>query len=287
MKYLITGANGQLGNDVIDELNKRGYDYLGTDIDNMDITNQDEVEKVILAYNPNVIIHCAAWTAVDLAEKEENIEKVKNINHIGTQNIAKTAKKIDAKMIYISTDYVFEGNGDVPYTPEQKNYNPISVYGKTKLDGELEVSSILEKYYIVRIAWVFGENGNNFVKTMLNLAQKYSELKVVDDQIGAPTYTADLSKLLVDMSETDKYGYYHATNEGGYISWADFAEEIFRQSNYDVKVNRVTTEEYSVSLAKRPLNSRLDKSKLVENGFNLLPNWKDALSRYLSLHNLK
>ena len=281
MRYLITGANGQLGNDVIDELKKRGYDYLGTDIDNMDITNQDEVEKVILAYNPNVIIHCAAWTAVDLAEKEENIEKVKNINHIGTQNIARTAKKIDAKMIYISTDYVFEGNGNVPYTPDQKNYNPISIYGKTKLDGELEVSSILEKYYIVRIAWVFGENGNNFVKTMLSLAQKYSELKVVDDQIGTPTYTPDLSKLLVDMSETEKYGYYHATNEGGYISWADFAEEIFRQSNYDVKVNRVTTAEYGINLAKRPLNSRLDKSKLVENGFNLLPNWKDALSRYL------
>ena len=286
MRYLITGANGQLGNDVIDELKKRGYDYLGTDIDNMDITNQDEVEKVILAYNPNVIIHCAAWTAVDLAEKEENIEKVKNINHIGTQNIARTAKKIDAKMIYISTDYVFEGNGNVPYTPDQKNYNPISIYGKTKLDGELEVSSILEKYYIVRIAWVFGENGNNFVKTMLSLAQKYSELKVVDDQIGTPTYTPDLSKLLVDMSETEKYGYYHATNEGGYISWADFAEEIFKQSNYDIKVNRVTTKEYGVSLAKRPFNSRLDKSKLVENGFKLLPNWKDALSRYLCLQNL-
>ena len=218
---------------------------------------------------------------MDLAEEEENIEKVNAINVKGTENIVSAVKKIDCKMIYISTDYVFNGQGETPWEPDCKDYAPLSVYGKSKLEGELLVSSFLEKYYIVRIAWVFGINGNNFIKTMLNVGKKYDTVRVVSDQIGTPTYTADLSKLLVDMAETDKYGYYHATNEGGYISWYDFTCEIFRQAGYTTNVVPVTTEEYGISKAARPFNSRLDKSKLLKQGFAPLPDWKDALSRFL------
>ncbi|HBJ98084.1 MAG TPA: dTDP-4-dehydrorhamnose reductase, partial [Clostridiales bacterium] len=231
---------------------------------------------------PDAVIHCGAWTAVDDAEDEQNREKVKRINETGTENIAQACKKIDCKMIYISTDYVFSGQGDKPWQPDCKDYSPLNVYGQSKLDGEKAVTRNLDKYFIVRIAWVFGQNGKNFIKTMLSLADKgYKELKVVDDQIGTPTYTYDLARLLVDMVESEKYGYYHATNEGGYISWADFAEEIFAQAGKNVKVNRVTTQQYGLSKAKRPFNSRLDKSKLVENGFTPLPDWKDALQRFL------
>lgn len=291
MKVFVTGVHGQLGYDVMNELVKRDIIAIASDIsveDNlypeyypMDITDFNAVDIVLSEVHPDVVIHCAAWTAVDAAEDEENKDKVHLINAIGTENIAKICKKLDAAMMYISTDYVFSGEGTEPWQPDSKDYSPINVYGRTKLEGELAVSSILDKYFIVRIAWVFGQNGNNFIKTMLRLSDKYSELKVVNDQIGTPTYTYDLSRLLVDMILTDKYGYYHATNEGGYISWYDFACEIFKQSNKDVKVIPVTTAEYGLSQAKRPFNSRLDKSKLVENGFSPLPDWKDALYRYL------
>ena len=226
-------------------------------------------------------MHCAAWTAVDLAEDEDKQAKVKAINVDGTQNIADACKEIDAKMVYISTDYVFDGQGTTPWQPDYKDYKPLNVYGQTKLGGELAVSNTLSKYFIVRIAWVFGKNGNNFIKTMLNVGKKFDTLKVVNDQIGTPTYTYDLARLLVDMIETDKYGYYHATNEGGYISWYDFACEIFKQAGYTNTVIPVTTKEYGLSKAARPFNSRLDKSKLVENGFKPLPTWQDALKRYL------
>jgi len=247
----------------------------------MNITDFASVKSVITEANPDAVIHCAAWTAVDAAEDEENIPKVRAVNAGGTENIAKVCKEIDAKMIYISTDYVFDGQGDTPWKPDCKDYKPLCVYGQTKLEGELAVSSLLEKYFIVRIAWVFGVNGKNFIKTMLNVGKKYDTVKVVSDQIGTPTYTSDLSVLLVDMVESEKYGYYHATNEGGYISWYDFTCEIFRQAGYDTSVVPVTTAEYGLSKAKRPFNSRLDKSKLTENGFKPLPEWKDALSRYL------
>ncbi|MGN0507820.1 MAG: dTDP-4-dehydrorhamnose reductase, partial [Ruminococcus sp.] len=249
----------------------------------LDITDKAVVEKTIKEVNPDVVIHCAAWTAVDNAEDEENKENVKAVNVNGTAYIAKTCKDLDCKMIYISTDYVFNGEGETPWQPDCKDYAPLCVYGETKLQGELAVSDILEKYFIVRIAWVFGEHGNNFIKTMLNIGKRFSELKVVSDQIGTPTYTFDLARLLVDMAESEKYGYYHATNEGGYISWYEFACAIFKEANYDVKVIPVTTEEYGVSKAKRPFNSRLDKSKLVENGFTPLPTWRDALKRYLKV----
>lgn len=297
MKVLVTGVAGQLGYDVINELNKRGITAIGTDIKNedelvnvakwneyvqLDITDKNQVEEVVSNIKPDAIIHCAAWTNVDGAEDENNKPIVKKVNVDGTDNLVKAAKKTGAKFLYISTDYVFDGQGEAPWQPDDKNYAPQNYYGETKLKGELAVSSQLDKYFIVRIAWVFGKNGKNFIKTMLMLANKgYKELKVVDDQIGTPTYTYDLARLLVDMIQTEKYGYYHATNEGGYISWADFAEEIFKKANKDVKVNRVTTAEYGVSVAKRPFNSRLDKSKLNENGFNPLPNWKNALRRYL------
>ena len=297
MKVLVTGVAGQLGHDVINELNKRGIYAVGSDIRQeseilyksnwneyvcFDITNKDEVDKVIKGLNVDAIIHCAAWTNVDGAEDINNKPLVKKINVDGTDNLVKAAKEIDAKFIYISTDYVFDGEGTTPFKPDDKNFNPQKYYGETKLQGELAVASQLDKFFIVRIAWVFGLNGHNFVKTMLKLADKgYKELRVVDDQIGTPTYTYDLARLLVDMIQTDKYGYYHATNEGGYISWADFAIEIFKQAGREVKVNRVTTEEYGVSIAKRPLNSRLDKSKLLMNGFKPLPDWKDAIRRYL------
>lgn len=299
MKVLVTGVAGQLGHDVMNELHKRGYEGVGSDIApkysgaddgtavtkmdyvQMDITNSQEVTETIKKVNPDVVVHCAAWTAVDLAEESENKEKVMAINVGGTENIAKVCKELDCKMVYISTDYVFDGYGTRPWNEDCKDYAPLNVYGESKLMGEKVVSLNLEKYFIVRIAWVFGVNGNNFIKTMLNVGKKFDTLKVVNDQIGTPTYTYDLSRLLVDMIETDKYGYYHATNEGGYISWYDFACEIFKQAGYKTKVNPVTTEEYGVSKARRPFNSRLNKTKLVDNGFTPLPDWKDALSRYL------
>ncbi len=299
MKVLVTGVAGQLGHDVMNELHKRGYEGVGSDIApqysgaddgtavtkmdyvQMDITNSEEVTETIKKVNPDVVVHCAAWTAVDLAEESENKEKVMAINVGGTENIAKVCKELDCKMVYISTDYVFDGYGTRPWEEDCKDYAPLNVYGESKLMGEKVVSLNLEKYFIVRIAWVFGVNGNNFIKTMLKVGKKFDTLKVVNDQIGTPTYTYDLSRLLVDMIKTDKYGYYHATNEGGYISWYDFACEIFKQAGYKTKVNPVTTEEYGVSKARRPFNSRLNKTKLVDNGFTPLPDWKDALSRYL------
>lgn len=281
MKALVTGVKGQLGFDVVNELKKRGHTAIGVDIEEMDITDKVSVEKVINEIKPDVVIHCAAWTAVDSAEEEENISKVRNVNAKGTENIAKVCKALDIKMVYISTDYVFDGQGTEPWKPDCKDYKPLNVYGQTKLEGELAVSSNLDKFFIVRIAWVFGVNGNNFIKTMLKLSDKYDTLRVVNDQIGTPTYTYDLARLLVDMVETDKYGYYHATNEGGYISWYDFACEIFKQAGKNVNVIPVTTEEYGLSKATRPFNSRLDKSKLVENGFEPLPTWQNALERYL------
>jgi dTDP-4-dehydrorhamnose reductase len=299
MKVFVTGVCGQLGHDVVNELNRRGYQSVGSDIQavysgiadgsavtktpyvQLDITDKDAVGKVIAEIHPDVVVHCAAWTAVDAAEDEENKAKVDAINHLGTQYIAEAAKAVDAKMVYISTDYVFDGQGERPWMPDDKCYAPLSVYGQSKLDGELAVSGILEKYFIVRIAWVFGMNGKNFIKTMINVGKTHDTVRVVNDQIGTPTYTLDLARLLVDMIETDKYGYYHATNDGGYISWADLAEESYRIAGMDVKVVRVTTEEYGLTKAARPANSRMDKSKLVEAGFTPLPDWKDAVQRYI------
>lgn len=281
MKVLVTGVKGQLGYDVVNELTKRGHTAIGVDIDEMDITDKQSVQMVIDNNKPDAVIHCAAWTAVDLAEDDDKIALVRAVNTDGTRNIAEVCKKLNCKMMYISTDYVFNGQGTDPWKPDCKDYEPLNVYGQTKLGGELAVANLLEKYFIIRIAWVFGVNGNNFIKTMLNVGKKYNELTVVNDQIGTPTYTFDLARLLVDMIETEKYGYYHATNEGGYISWYDFACEIFKQAGYKTKVKPVTTEEYGLSKAKRPFNSRLDKSKLIENGFKPLPTWQDALSRYL------
>ena len=281
MKLLITGSNGQLGHDLINEAVKRGHTAVGVDVQEMDITDPEAVKRVITAEKPDAVIHCAAWTAVDKAEESENLEKVKAINAGGTENIAKVCKEIDCRMMYISTDYVFDGQGTKPWEPDCRDYKPLNVYGQSKLDGELAVSSILDKYFIVRIAWVFGINGSNFIKTMLRVGKSHDEVRVVNDQIGTPTYTYDLARLLVDMIETDKYGYYHATNEGGYISWYDFTVEIYKQAGLSTKVTPVTTQEYGLSLAARPFNSRLDKSKLVKNGFKPLPTWQDALARYL------
>lgn len=281
MKVFVTGVRGQLGFDVVNECKKRGYEVIGVDIEEMDITDANAVERVITAACPDVVVHCAAWTAVDAAEEAENIPKVRAVNAIGTQNIANVCKILGCKLIYVSTDYVFDGQGTKPWMPDQKDYRPLNVYGQTKLEGELAVAGTLEKYFIVRIAWVFGLNGKNFIKTMLSVGKKYDTVRVVNDQIGTPTYTYDLARLLVDMAKTEKYGYYHATNEGGYISWYEFACEIFRQAGYPTKVIPVTTQEYGLSKAKRPFNSRLDKSKLIENGFTPLPDWKDALGRYL------
>lgn len=281
MKVLVTGVAGQLGFDVVSELEKRGHTAIGVDIAEMDITDAAACERVITEAAPDAVIHCAAWTAVDAAE--DNEEKVRAVNAQGTENIARVCKAIDAKMMYISTDYVFDGQGETPWQPDCKDYAPLSVYGKTKLEGELAVAGLLRKYFIVRIAWVFGLNGKNFIRTMLSLGQKHDSLRVVSDQIGTPTYTYDLARLLVDMIETEKYGYYHATNEGGYISWADFAREIFLQAGMNTQVVPVTTAEYGLSKAARPFNSRLDKSKLIEQGFEPLPAWKDALKRYLDI----
>ena len=299
MKVFVTGVAGQLGHDVMNELAKRGYEGVGSDIAPeyagiqdgssvcsmpyvaMDITDAGSVKKTLGEIKPDVVVHCAAWTAVDLAEDDDKVEKVRAINAGGTKNIATVCKKLDCKMVYISTDYVFDGQGETPWEPDCKDYKPLNVYGQTKLEGELAVAETLEKYFIVRIAWVFGLNGKNFIKTMLSVGQKYDTVRVVCDQIGTPTYTLDLSRLLVDMIETDKYGYYHATNEGGYISWYDFTIEIFKQAGYTTKVLPVTTEEYGLSKAARPFNSRLDKAKLREAGFEPLPTWQDALKRYL------
>lgn len=282
MRILVTGVKGQLGFDCVKELTKRGYtDVLGIDIEVLDITNQEAVNKFISDYNPDIVMHNAAWTAVDKAE--EMPEKVYKVNALGPKYIAEACKLVNAKMVYISTDYVFDGNGTKSFEVNDPK-NGLSVYGKTKSQGEDFVTSILDSYFIVRISWVFGINGNNFVKTMLKLANMgKTELNVVSDQIGSVTYTADLAVLLCDMIETEKYGIYHATNEG-IISWYDFACEIFKQANINMKVNPITTEEYSKLVpnqAKRPLNSRMSKKTLVENGFSLLPDWKDALSRYL------
>lgn len=290
MKVLVTGVKGQLGFDVLNELKKRGHATIGVDIDEMDITKEEEVHAVICSSNPDAVIHCAAWTAVDAAEEEENRQKVHLVNAVGTSHIAKVCKELDCKLLYLSTDYVFDGEGDKPWLPDCKDYKPLNQYGQSKLEGEIAVSSLLSKFFIVRIAWVFGIHGNNFIKTMLRVGKNHDVLTVVKDQIGTPTYTYDLARLLVDMIETEKYGYYHATNEGGYISWYTFATEIFRQASllghkeYDnahLCVKPVTTKEYGISKAKRPFNSRLDKSKLVENGFTPLPDWQDALTRYL------
>lgn len=281
MKILVTGVKGQLGHDVVEQLIARGHTAIGVDVEEMDITCQTAVDSVITSISPDAVVHCAAWTAVDAAEEEANADKVRAVNASGTKYIAEACKKIDCKMVYISTDYVFDGTGEAAWQPDCKSYAPLNHYGQTKLEGELAVSSTLDKYFIVRIAWVFGENGNNFIKTMLNIGKKYDTLRVVCDQVGTPTYTFDLARLLIDMVESEKYGYYHATNEGGYISWYDFACEIFRQAGYSTKVNPVTTAEYGLSKAKRPFNSRLDKEKLTEAGFERLPSWQDALQRYL------
>ena len=278
MKVLVTGVKGQLGYDVVNELTKRGIEAVGVDIQEMDITDAASVEKVIGEAAPDAVVHCAAYTAVDAAE--DNVEICRKVNADGTQNIANVCKKLDCKMVYISTDYVFDGEGTRPWEPEDERH-PLNVYGQTKLEGELAVSQTLEKYFIVRIAWVFGLNGKNFIKTMLNVGKTHDTVRVVNDQIGTPTYTYDFARLLVDMNETEKYGYYHATNEGGYISWYDFTKEIYRQAGYRTEVIPVSTEEYGLSKAARPFNSRLDKSKLVEAGFTPLPTWQDALSRYL------
>lgn len=301
LKIFVTGVNGQLGYDVVNELYRRNYKSIGSDIQStysgvadgtaatvapymqLDITDRATVWKTITELKPDVIIHCAAWTAVDAAEDEENRAKVDAINRLGTQYIAEAIKSVDSKMVYISTDYVFDGQGERPWKPDDKNYAPLNVYGSSKLAGELAVANILEKFFIVRIAWVFGVNGKNFVRTMLNLAKAHKTIRVVNDQIGTPTYTFDLARLLVDMVETERYGYYHATNEGGFISWYDFVKEIYKQVGVQTEIIPVTTAEYGLSKAARPFNSRLDKRKLIEMGFKPLPDWKDALNRYLKV----
>ena len=299
MKVFVTGVNGQLGHDVMNELYKRGHEGVGSDLAEayagvadgsavttmpyvgLDITDKEAVRKAITAIKPDAVIHCAAWTAVDMAEDDDKVEKVRAVNAGGTRNIADACKTVDCKMLYLSTDYVFDGQGTEPWQPDCKDYKPLNVYGQTKLEGELAVANALEKFFIVRIAWVFGLNGKNFIKTMIYVGKTHEEVRVVNDQIGTPTYTFDLARLLVDMCETEKYGYYHATNEGGYISWYDFCCEFYRQYGLKTRVTPVTTAEYGLSKAARPFNSRLDKSKLVENGFEPLPTWQDAVRRYL------
>ena len=289
MIIFVTGVCGQLGYDVMNELKKRGIDCIGSDIieksdDNyvqLDITDKTAVDKALSEIHPNAVIHCAAWTAVDAAEDEENKAKVYAVNVIGTRNIAEVCKNLDCKMIYISTDYVFNGQGTEPWSADCKEFAPLNYYGQTKLEGEKAVAELLKKFFIVRIAWVFGLNGKNFIKTMINVGKKYDTVRVVNDQVGTPTYTYDLARLLVDMVQTDKYGYYHATNEGGFISWYDFCCEIYKQYGLDTKVIPVSTAEYGMSKAARPFNSRLDKSKLIEEGFESLPDWRDAVKRYL------
>ena len=301
MKFFVTGVGGQLGHDVMNELAKRGYEGVGSDIAesysgvadgsavtampyvSLDITDRDAVTKTIKDINPDAVIHCAAWTAVDMAEDDDKVEAVRRVNAGGTQNIADVCRELDCKMLYLSTDYVFDGQGETPWDPDCKDYKPLNVYGQTKLEGELAIANTLEKYFIVRIAWVFGLNGKNFIKTMINVGKTHDEVRVVNDQIGTPTYCFDLARLLVDMCETEKYGYYHATNDegGNYISWYDFCVEFYRQYGLTTKVIPVTTEQYGLSKAARPSNSRLDKSKLIKNGFTPLPSWQDAVARYL------
>lgn len=285
MKVFVTGVKGQLGHDVMNELAKRGHEGIGVDIDVLNITDEPAVENIITEADPDAVIHCAAWTAVDIAEDYENIEKVRAVNAGGTANIAKVCGKLGCKMLYLSTDYVFDGQGTRPWEPDDPVEKPLNVYGQTKYEGERAIEKYCPKYFIVRIAWVFGVNGNNFIKTMLNLGKNHDHLNVVCDQIGTPTYTYDLSRLLVDMIETEKYGRYHCTNEGGYISWYDFTIEIMKQAaaynnKYStIEVTPVTSDKYPVK-AKRPANSRMSKQKLADNGFELLPTWQDALSRY-------
>ncbi len=309
MRFFVTGVNGQLGHDVMNELAKRGYEGIGSDLQpvysgvadgsavttmpyvSLDITNRDAVMKMIQEVQPDAVIHCAAWTAVDMAEDDDKVAQVRSVNAGGTKNIADACKAVNCKMLYLSTDYVFDGQGEKPWEPDCKDYKPLNVYGQTKLEGEQAVNETLDKYFIVRIAWVFGLNGKNFIKTMINVGKTHDEVRVVNDQIGTPTYTYDLARLLVDMCETEKYGYYHATNaevtdenagcKTGYISWYDFCCEFYRQYGLKTKVIPVTTAEYRLSKAKRPYNSRLDKKKLVEAGFTPLPTWQDAVSRYL------
>ena len=299
MKLFVTGVGGQLGHDVVNEAVSRGHEAVGSDIApaysgiqdasavvsapyvQLDITDEKAVKGTIGQLKPDVVIHCAAWTAVDAAEDEENTAKVDAINHLGTRYIAEAAKAVDARMLYLSTDYVFDGKGTRPWEPDDKCYAPLNVYGRSKLDGELAVSGTLDKFFIVRIAWVFGLNGKNFIKTMISVGKTHPQVRVVNDQIGTPTYTLDLARLLVDMIETEKYGYYHATNEGGYISWYDFCVEFYRQYGLKTQVIPVSTAEYGLSKAARPENSRLDKSKLITAGFRPLPDWKDAVRRYL------
>lgn len=301
MKVFVTGVNGQLGHDVMNELAKRGLEGAGSDITpeyggaqdgsgvtgmpyrQLDITDREAVFAALKEEKPEAVIHCAAWTAVDLAEEADKRERVRAVNAEGTKYIAEACRELGCRMMYISTDYVFDGQGTEPWEPDCRDYRPLNVYGETKLEGELAVSGLLEKYFIVRIAWVFGVNGGNFIKTMLKLGKTHDTLRVVSDQIGTPTYTLDLARLLVDMIQTDKYGYYHATNEGGYISWYDFACAIFKEAGMDVKVLPVTTAEYGLSKAARPFNSRLEKKKLREAGFTPLPDWQDALKRYMAL----
>ena len=303
MKVFVTGVAGQLGYDVMNELARRGHEGIGSDIApaysgvqdgtevvskpyvQMDITDGAAVDSILDELKPDAVVHCAAWTAVDLAEDADKAEKVRAINAGGAGHIAKACKRLDCKMVYISTDYVFDGQGTEPWQPDCRDYAPMNIYGQTKLEGELAVAELLQKYFIIRIAWVFGLNGKNFIKTMLHLGKTHETVRVVSDQIGTPTYTYDLARLLVDMIESDKYGYYHATNEGGYISWYDFCCEIYRQAGLNTKVIPVTTAEYGLSKAARPFNSRLDKRKLVENGFTLLPDWRNALKRYLKTLN--
>ena len=278
MRALVTGVKGQLGFDVMNELAKRGYEGVGVDVEEMDITDAAAVDRVIKESHVDSVVHCAAWTAVDAAE--DNVEMCRKVNAMGTENIAKVCKELDIPMIYFSTDYVFDGEGTRPWEPDDPVVEPLNVYGLTKYEGEQAVEKYLDKYYIVRIAWVFGVNGKNFIKTMLNLGKTHDTLTVVNDQIGTPTYTYDLARLVVDMLEKEEYGKYHVTNEGGYISWYDFAKEIFKQAGMDVKVEPVSAEQYKAK-AKRPSNSRLEKKKLDEHGFKRLPTWQDALSRYL------
>lgn len=300
MRVFVTGVGGQLGHDVVNNLIERGNEAVGSDIQfayagvdddsavttapyvQLDITDKKAVQQAVETLHPDAIIHCAAWTAVDAAEDEDNREKVYDINHLGTQYIAEAAKAVDAKMVYISTDYVFDGNGERPWRPDDNNYNPINVYGQSKLDGELAVVKNLEKFFIVRISWVFGLNGKNFIKTMINVGKTHDTVRVVNDQIGTPTYTMDLARLLVDMINTEKYGFYHVTNEGGYISWYDFCVEFYKQYGLKTDVIPVSTAEYGLSKAARPFNSRLDKSKIVDAGFTPLPTWQDAVKRYLA-----
>ena len=299
MKFFVTGVNGQLGHDVMNELHKRGHQGIGSDIAptyagiadgsavtampyvSLDITDKEAVDRVIAEVNPDAVIHCAAWTAVDMAEDDDKVALVRKVNAGGTQNIADACKRLNCKMLYLSTDYVFDGQGTTPWEPDCKDYKPLNIYGQTKLEGELAVANTLTKYFIVRIAWVFGLNGKNFIKTMINVGKTHDTVRVVNDQIGTPTYCFDLARLLVDMCETEKYGYYHATNEGGFISWYDFACEIFRQTGKPTRVLPVSTQEYGLSKARRPMNSRLSKAKLREAGFTPLPDWRDALARFL------